>query len=51
MQDRKQYKPTVDYVEFGDIQRKLPELMKMHIVICTHEGRARDSYNRICHRR
>jgi lipid II:glycine glycyltransferase (peptidoglycan interpeptide bridge formation enzyme) len=38
MQDRKQYQPTIDYVEFGDIQRKLPELMKMHIVICKHEG-------------
>jgi lipid II:glycine glycyltransferase (peptidoglycan interpeptide bridge formation enzyme) len=38
MQDRKQYKPTVDYVEFGEIQEKLPESMKMHIVICKHEG-------------
>ena len=38
MQERKQYKPTVDYVEFGEIQKRLPELMKMHIVICKHEG-------------
>jgi lipid II:glycine glycyltransferase (peptidoglycan interpeptide bridge formation enzyme) len=38
MQDRKQYKPTVDYVEFGKIQSKLPESMKMHIVICNYDG-------------
>ena len=38
MQDRKQYKPTVDYVEFGEIQSKLPESMKMHIVICNYDG-------------
>jgi lipid II:glycine glycyltransferase (peptidoglycan interpeptide bridge formation enzyme) len=38
MLDRKQYKPTVDYVEFGEIQKKLPETMKMHIVICNYEG-------------
>jgi lipid II:glycine glycyltransferase (peptidoglycan interpeptide bridge formation enzyme) len=38
MQDRKQYKPTIDYNEFEDVQSKLPELMKMHVVICKHEG-------------
>lgn len=40
MQDRKQYKPTVDYDEFREIQKRLPEQMKMHIVICKHEGEA-----------
>ena len=50
MQDRKQYQPTIDYVEFGEIQKKLPESMKMHIVICKHEGRARDGHDRVCNR-
>lgn len=38
MQERKHYIPTVDYMEFGEIQKKLPESMKMHIVVCRNEG-------------
>lgn len=38
MQERKQYIPTVDYDEFGEIQKRLPTWMKMHIIICRHEG-------------
>lgn len=39
MMDRKQYKTTIDYVQFGEIQKRLPESMKMHIIICMHEGK------------
>ncbi|NIQ15926.1 MAG: peptidoglycan bridge formation glycyltransferase FemA/FemB family protein [Candidatus Dadabacteria bacterium] len=35
---RKQYKPGVDYYEFGEIQKKLPDSLKMIIFICEYEG-------------
>jgi lipid II:glycine glycyltransferase (peptidoglycan interpeptide bridge formation enzyme) len=37
MQDRKNYVPGVDYEEFGVIQRELPDILKMNIIICKYD--------------
>jgi lipid II:glycine glycyltransferase (peptidoglycan interpeptide bridge formation enzyme) len=36
---RKEYVPGVDYNEFGEIQKDLPDLLKMQILICEHKGK------------
>jgi lipid II:glycine glycyltransferase (peptidoglycan interpeptide bridge formation enzyme) len=38
MIDRKKYNPGVDYSEFGEIQRGLPDSLKMRIIICKYGG-------------
>jgi lipid II:glycine glycyltransferase (peptidoglycan interpeptide bridge formation enzyme) len=38
MIDRKKYKAGVDYNEFREIQRDLPDALKMRIIICESEG-------------
>ena len=40
MHDRKKYVPGVDYDEFRDIQKYLPEQLKMIILVCEYEGKA-----------
>jgi len=35
---RKQYEPGVDYGEFREMQKDLPEHQKMRIIVCSHEG-------------
>jgi lipid II:glycine glycyltransferase (peptidoglycan interpeptide bridge formation enzyme) len=40
MHDRKKYIPGVDYNEFRDIQKDLPEQLKMIVLICEYEGKA-----------
>lgn len=40
MHGRKPYIPGVDYKEFRDIQKDLPEPLKMIILICEYEGKA-----------
>jgi lipid II:glycine glycyltransferase (peptidoglycan interpeptide bridge formation enzyme) len=40
MQVRKKYTPGVSYQEFREIQRDLPEPIKMKIMICKYEGEA-----------
>ncbi len=37
MQERKKYNPGVDYDEFREIQKDLPEKLKMTILICTFD--------------
>jgi len=39
MHDRKKYIPGVDYNELGDIQKDLPEPLKMIILISEYEGK------------
>ncbi len=38
MQERKNYTPGVSYQEFREIQKDLPESLKMKIMICKREG-------------
>ena len=38
MQDRKKYSPGVSYHEFREIQKALPEHLKMKIMVCKCEG-------------
>ncbi|MCX5704158.1 MAG: peptidoglycan bridge formation glycyltransferase FemA/FemB family protein [Candidatus Omnitrophica bacterium] len=38
MHERKKYIPGVDYDEFREIQRELPEPLKMRIIVCEYEG-------------
>jgi lipid II:glycine glycyltransferase (peptidoglycan interpeptide bridge formation enzyme) len=38
MIERKHYDPGVDYGEFRDIQRDLPDQLKMRIIVCLHNG-------------
>lgn len=38
MQERKNYTPGVSYQEFREIQRGLPEPLKMKIMVCKYEG-------------
>jgi len=38
MHERKKYVPGVDYDEFREIQRDLPEPLKMRIIVCEYEG-------------
>jgi lipid II:glycine glycyltransferase (peptidoglycan interpeptide bridge formation enzyme) len=40
MHGRKKYVPGVDYNEFRDIQKDLPEQLKMIVLICEYEGKA-----------
>ena len=40
MHDRKKYIAGVDYNEFRDIQKDLPEQLKMIVLICEYEGKA-----------
>lgn len=40
LHDRKKYIAGVDYNEFRDIQKDLPEQLKMIILICEYEGKA-----------
>jgi lipid II:glycine glycyltransferase (peptidoglycan interpeptide bridge formation enzyme) len=40
LHDRKKYIAGVDYNEFRDIQKDLPEPLKMIILICEYEGKA-----------
>jgi lipid II:glycine glycyltransferase (peptidoglycan interpeptide bridge formation enzyme) len=40
MHDRKKYIPGVDYSEFRDIQKDLPDPLKMKILISEYEGKA-----------
>ena len=40
MHDRKKYIAGVDYNEFRDIQKDLPEQLKMIILVCEYEGKA-----------
>lgn len=40
MQSRKKYEAGVNYSEFCDIQKGLPEKLKMKILICQYEGKA-----------
>jgi lipid II:glycine glycyltransferase (peptidoglycan interpeptide bridge formation enzyme) len=40
MHDRKKYMPGVDYNEFREIQKDLPEPLKMIIMICEYDGKA-----------
>jgi lipid II:glycine glycyltransferase (peptidoglycan interpeptide bridge formation enzyme) len=39
MYERKKYIPGVDYNEFGEIQKGLPDPLKMIILICEFEGK------------
>jgi len=39
MMIRKQYEPGVDYGEFREIQKDLPETQKMRIIVCSYEGK------------
>jgi lipid II:glycine glycyltransferase (peptidoglycan interpeptide bridge formation enzyme) len=36
--DRKKYIPGVDYEEFREVQKELPEPLKMKIMLCEYEG-------------
>lgn len=38
MLERKKYEPGVDYGEFREIQKDLPEHLKMKVIICEYEG-------------
>jgi lipid II:glycine glycyltransferase (peptidoglycan interpeptide bridge formation enzyme) len=38
MLERKRYEPGVDYGEFKEIQKDLPEHLKMRVIICEYEG-------------
>lgn len=40
MYDRKKYMTGIDYNEFRNIQKDLPEQLKMIILICEYEGKA-----------
>lgn len=39
MMDRKKFETTVDIEEFGRIQKRLPEVLKMQIFVCSADGR------------
>jgi lipid II:glycine glycyltransferase (peptidoglycan interpeptide bridge formation enzyme) len=39
MLERKKYQPGVDHDEFREIQKKLPEHLKMRVFICEYEGK------------
>ena len=39
MLDRKEYLPGVDYDEFREIQKDLPEPLKMRIIVCEFQGK------------
>lgn len=38
MHGRKKYDPGVDYNEFGEIQKDLPDPVKMKIIVCEYQG-------------